>query len=355
MPAESHIRDSTSRVLVIFPGALGDLICLLPTLRAIARRSPGASIELMARAELARFAAARIAFADRDPAGHSRARSLSRAHSIDRREVSALFSESSDGVAGARGFFGPFERIYSFFAYDDACFRATLAASTDGTVSFHRFRPDRENVDENLDDAHRDSHVAAAYLRSIGERDAAIGAHEARIEPTPDDLDAATRALAEAGCERSNPILIFPGSGSARKNWPADKFATLAARLVGEMPGAQVAIAIILGPAEAGLEQIFATTRSERICVLGNLPLGTVAGLARMASGFVGNDSGVSHLAAAAGAPGVAIFGPTDPSRWRPLGPVDVVRREPIESIEPDEIIAALRRVLIDSGAERPA
>ena len=113
------------RVLVIFPGALGDLMCLMPALAAISRRHPGASIELMARFELARLVAGRSVVA--------------RAHSLDAREVGELFSESS---GGARRFFGQFDRIYSFFASDDARFRARLAAATDAQVSFHPFRPE---------------------------------------------------------------------------------------------------------------------------------------------------------------------------------------------------------------------
>jgi len=52
-----------------------------------------------------------------------------------------------------------------------------------------------------------------------------------------------------------------------------------------------------------------------------DLPLRTLAGVLARCSVYVGNDSGVSHLAAAVGAPTVAIFGPTDPRVWGPRGP----------------------------------
>src|SRR5271155_5071850 len=167
------------RVLVIFPGALGDLMCLLPALAAIARRHPGASVELMARFELAQLAAGRTVVA--------------RGYSIDAREVSSLFTD--DAAVDARRFFGDFDRIYSFFASDDARFRAKLAAATDGEVSFHPFRPDG------------DGHVSVGYLRAIGEDALPMGA---RLEPTSDDLAAASRMLAESRCDSSNLIVIFP-------------------------------------------------------------------------------------------------------------------------------------------------
>ncbi len=98
---------------------------------------------------------------------------------------------------------------------------------------------------------------------------------------------------------------------------------------------------VILGPAEASIEPIF---REAGVAVLKDLDLPTVAAIARIAAAFVGNDSGVSHLAAAVGASGVAIFGPTDPARWRPLGcgRIDILRREPIDSIEVREVAGAL-------------
>ncbi len=337
------------RVLVIFPGALGDLVCFLPALGAISRRHRGASIELMARFELGRLVVGRTVVA--------------RAHSIDGREVGALFAES-DGQS-ARRFFGGFERIYSFFASDDLRFRARLVAATDGVVTFHPFRPGG------------DGHVAAGYIRAIGEEDSFI---EARIEPTADDVAAATRILEKSKCDTANLVVIFPGSGSAGKNWPADKFAALAAMVAGRASVAPESggcgdskpvpaslarscprsflpsrcsgrqddklssVAVVLGPAEAGLEPRF---RDSGLPVLKDLDLPTVAAIARLAAAFVGNDSGVSHLAAAAGASGVVIFGPTDPARWRPLsagGRIEVFRREPIDSIEVQDVGAALSK-----------
>jgi len=325
MTLEKKASRSIRRVLVIFPGALGDLMCLMPALGAISRRYRGASVELMARLELARLAAGRTVVA--------------RGHSIDAREVGELFTEAgaqSDGPpanSNARRFFADFERIYSFFASDDQRFRARLAAATDGHVSFHPFRPGG------------DGHVSAAYLRAteieIDERASPVGPW---LEPTPDDLAAASRAIAQSKCAVSNLIVIFPGSGSPGKNWPADKFAALASIL---SKSNRSSVAVILGPAEISLEPIF---REPGVPILKHLDLPTVAAIARVASAFVGNDSGVSHLAAAAGASGVVIFGPTDPARWRPVAPgaggqIGILRRNPIDSIEADEVAALVVKI----------
>ena len=295
-------------MLVLAPGALGDLMCLMPALDAISRRHAGASIELMSRFELARLAAGRTVVA--------------RAHSIDARELSALFSDETPVDPGARRFFADFDRIYSFFAWDDQHFRARLAAATDADVSFHRFLPDD------------DAHVSAAYLRAI---DATASPTDSRLEPTPDDLAAAARALNQSNVDSSHLVAIFPGSGSPAKNWPAHKFAALASNL-----SKRAGVAVILGPAESSLEPVF---RGRDVPVLKDLELPTVAAIARLAVAFVGNDSGVSHLAAAVGTPGLAIFGPTDPARWRPLGGrIDILRRNPIDSIEVEEVAVALSK-----------
>jgi ADP-heptose:LPS heptosyltransferase len=341
MTPERNACRAILRVLVIFPGALGDLICVMPTINAIARRHAGAAVELMARNELAELAAGRTVVA--------------RAHSIDAREVSALFTDGP--LDDARRLFSQFDRIYSFFAADDARFREHLASATDGEVSFHRFRPDG------------DGHVAQAYLRAIGEVDSASSP---ALKPSADDLAAAARALGQARFDGSDVVVMFPGSGSHSKNWPAERFAALAAML-GETAGilraapsdkgakrpgilraaptrendSGAAVAIVLGPAEEALEPIF---REAGVPVLKNLNLPTVAGIARTASVFVGNDSGVSHLAAAVGTSGVVIFGPSDPARWRPRAcrpgqRIEICQAQPIKLVEPREVASLLSKI----------
>lgn len=296
------------RVLVIFPGALGDLVCLGPALRVLARRHREASLELMAREELARFAIGRIG--------------ITRGHSIDRREVAALFA-NDDHAAEVAGFFGNFSKVYSFFAADHTQFRRSLErAAAPGAVSFHRFRPEHPG------------HVAAAYLSEIGEQAHCDSRLENQIDILDTDVEDARRVLSGLGLDGAPVVLLFPGSGSARKNWPLANFIALRSALPTRMR--QLAV---LGPAEMEIESAF---RGTGTAALACLPLGTVAGLASLATAFVGNDSGVSHLAAAAGARGVVIFGPTEPERWRPLGQVTVIRAAPLRDLNVNAVATAI-------------
>ena len=70
-----------------------------------------------------------------------------------------------------------------------------------------------------------------------------------------------------------------------------------------------------------------------------------VRGVGTGMGGGMGRRPTISDLAAAAGAPGVVLFGPTDPDRWRPLGRTTVIRRESIDSITTREVLAALRNL----------
>ena len=310
------IRD---RVLVIFPGALGDLICLLPALRILARRYHDCDLELMARAELANFAVGRMG--------------IVRAHSIDRRELSLLFSPADDATPRAREFFKTFSRVHSFFGFDNAHLRQTLPQAAGGGVFFHPFRPAAEG------------HIAAAYVDSLGEplNGGGLPADTATIDLTAGDLAQARRMIASRGTEAGRYILLMPGSGSRTKNWPAESYLQLARDL-----GSSTAIVTVLGPAEEHLEAAFSDLNP-----LKNPPLGTLAGLARLSGVFVGNDSGVSHLAAAAGGRGMVIFGPSDPVRWRPLGRVTVLRRMPLQDLRWQEVAHALTDLRERAESER--
>jgi hypothetical protein len=126
-------------------------------------------------------------------------------------------------------------------------------------------------------------------------------------------------------CLRSDDgfVAIHPFSGSARKNWPLENFIDLAHRL--PLP------ARFCTGSEHPLEGAFqAPDLYQLACWLARARL------------YIGNDSGISHLAAAVGVPVIVLFGPTDPAIWAPRGNrVRVFHRDPIQSITRSEVLEA--------------
>ena len=121
-------------------------------------------------------------------------------------------------------------------------------------------------------------------------------------------------------------LAIHPGSGSPTKNWPSDRFQALAGRLSPDGP-----VLLVLGPAEQtlSLPTLPSAPPAPSWIAARNLPLRVLGAVLSRADLFVGNDSGVAHLASAAGAPTLALFGPTDPVCWAPVGRVVRCLRAP--------------------------
>lgn len=149
-------------------------------------------------------------------------------------------------------------------------------------------------------------------------------------------LDAEDRARAAALVEPDRPILaLSPTANWPAKVWPAEKFAELTRRLTragGPLAGAQVFVTG--GPGEQAQAQpvLDAVSPPDRVCAIGFDLLTTAAVFARSRL-FVGNDSGLMHLAGAAGAPTVGLFGPSDDQLYAPKGPQCRVVRTP-ESVD---------------------
>jgi len=122
--------------------------------------------------------------------------------------------------------------------------------------------------------------------------------------------------------------VIHPFSGGSKKNWPLDRFRDVAALL--PMP-----IHWCAGPEEP----LDGATRFDNLADL-------IPWLAR-ARVFLGNDSGIAHLAAACGVPVVAVFGPTDPRVWAPRGPA--VRIAPWEW-PPERVAAEVQKAAVQGG-----
>jgi heptosyltransferase-2 len=139
------------------------------------------------------------------------------------------------------------------------------------------------------------------------------------IVPTKADIKVGREMLGEAGIAPSEKVVVIqPGSGGAKKCWHIDNFLAIASQLISQ--GIQVVF--LLGPAE--LDRFSeATIKSIKGIAkyLTDLSLTEVLGLLSCADGFIGNDSGITHLAAGLGIKTLAVFGPTDPAVYKPLGP----------------------------------
>lgn len=132
------------------------------------------------------------------------------------------------------------------------------------------------------------------------------------------------------GQSPGHDAVIQPFAASPSKRWPMDRFRRLASRLETRIP-----VRWCAGPEDE-------LPGAERIAGLYELAC-RLAG-ARL---FIGNDSGISHLAAAAGCPVVALFGPTDPAVWAPRGPrVRVLARRCMDEISVEDVLHACDALL---------
>ncbi|MBV9325064.1 MAG: glycosyltransferase family 9 protein [Chloroflexi bacterium] len=112
----------------------------------------------------------------------------------------------------------------------------------------------------------------------------------------------------------SDEILVHPGSGSRAKNWPAERFASVIRSL-------KSPVRLIVGEADNEAATRLEKCLGHRLERLESPPLNTLAERLAGCRAYLGNDSGVSHLAGLSGAPTTVMFGPTDANVWRPIGP----------------------------------
>jgi ADP-heptose:LPS heptosyltransferase len=141
------------------------------------------------------------------------------------------------------------------------------------------------------------------------------------------DAEAATSGLPPAF------VAVHPGSGSRAKNWPLDRFVECARRLSHGQPWL-----LVLGPAE---NHVVPTADAN---VARAMPLRRLGAVLARAGLLLANDSGVAHLAAACGTRTLALFGPTDPAQWAPVGrAVRTLRAASgrLEDLRVDEVVDA--------------
>jgi len=137
--------------------------------------------------------------------------------------------------------------------------------------------------------------------------------------------------------------VIHPGSGGQKKCWPAERYAELAAGIA----AANVLPVALFGPADDAIYQRFenALPPDLNAARVQNEKLRNVLALLQGARGYAGNDSGVTHLAAQI-CPTTALFGPTDPAVWAPVGDEVKVLRAGDGSLDSIPVQEVLENVL---------
>ncbi len=170
-----------------------------------------------------------------------------------------------------------------------------------------------------VDRSRHQRHDLDAALERVGAQP--VGDDPARL-PLPDVIRRlGERRTAELADGRRAVALLPSSHAMPEKRWPVERFGTLGAALLGE----GVRPLVVVGPGEGELGAEVAARAGGRLIPVA-WPLDEVASVLAACATAVGNDSGLTHLAAAAGCPTVALFGPTEPARTAPVGGALIVR-----------------------------
>jgi heptosyltransferase-3 len=305
------------RILVIRGGAIGDFILTLPALKRLREAHPAAHIEVLGYKHIAALAEKRFY--------------VEAVRSIEAGPLSGFFARSAPLAPELRDYFAGFDLIISYLYDPDLIFETNLRRCTRARIVRGPARVEQH------------SHAAAQLARPMEELDLRVSELAAHVYPSTQDRQFAREFLRDLPW----PIVaLHPGSGSERKNWPLHNWIAL---------GQSIARPIVLVAGEADEAQgtlLHDHWSGRSVRLAKNLPLPQLAAVLERCL-FVGHDSGISHLAAAAGAPCVLLFGPTDPAIWSPLNEkVRVLRAQTkrMEDIDLPSVQSAVEALLNSSG-----
>ena len=303
MPWENHQVQS---ILVIHQGALGDYILALPALETLRKTFPQAKSIIIGYPRILELVEQRF-YAEG-------------ILSIDQRGMASFFGRGGSLDPSLSQFFGQFDLIVVFGRDEEGTLIGNLKRVCHGHIlQIHPFPLWGEKI-----------HLTDHLLRQFSQYGFPISMLNPRLHLKESDRDWGKIFWRSKGLtmeDKSKVIILHPGSGSKKKVWPLEHFVSLS-KILQDCFGSK--ILIIFGPAEgAEVEKIFEGMDSRTFIQVKGLSLLQLASVIEGCNLFIGNDSGISHLASALGMPTIALFGPTDPRVWSPRGEkVQVVRTE---------------------------
>jgi heptosyltransferase III len=308
-----------NRILVIRGGAIGDFILTLPALKALRDACPQAHIEILGYKHIAALAENRF---------YAQA-----IRSIEYGPMSGFFARGSELSPELTSYFSSFDLIISYLYDPDGIFENNLRRGRVGQIVRGAAKIDNSQ------------HAARQLAQPLLELAIRVEDLAARLYPSLEDRNLTAEFLTD--CAR--PIVtVHPGSGSEKKNWPLECWIEIGNQLL-SWENFAGSIVVISGEADDSrtvkLESIW---KNPRVRFAKNLPLTRLAALFADAI-FLGHDSGISQLAAAAGAKCILLFGPTDPAVWAPLNKIVEVIRAPsgdLKALSGETVLTACANAL---------
>lgn len=289
---------SRQRILVVRGGAIGDFVLTLPVLTALRAHYPGVPIAVLGRPHIVPLAQA--------------GGLAEEIRSVEDRRLAGFFTRGSPQDPEWAAFFSGCDLVVSYLFDPEGIFRENLRRCSGAHIVQGPHRPDESQP----------IHATDVYLRPLE----ALGL--TGLDPVPHlHLGPQGSGAGERPQPTRRALALHPGSGGDRKNWPEDRWADLIDDLLGETDSP---LFLVGGEAEGERVKRLASGRpAGRVQLAEQLPLVELARRLAECTALVGHDSGISHLAAALGLPGVALWGDTVEAVWRPRSDRWLLLRDP--------------------------
>lgn len=318
-------------MLIIHQGALGDFILSLPVLETLRRLNNHSKIYIMGYPRILELVENRF-YADE-------------ILSIDQKGMATFFVKDGSLDPMLSQFFKKFELLVIFGKDGESIFIKNLRRVSKGNIiHINSFPSWGERI-----------HLTDHLLRELSKYGFRPFTSNPKLYLNKRDREWAQKFWEAKGIEYKEQrefIAIHPGSGSRKKVWPIDKFLSISKYIEEHLKGK---IILIIGPAESGeIQKLFENKDFNNLIVAKGLSLIQLASIIECCKLFIGNDSGISHMASALGVPTIAIFGPTDPKVWSPRGEnVSIIKKEIPCSPCPEERFFQCKDLICLNGIEQ--
>jgi lipopolysaccharide heptosyltransferase II len=286
-----NTADRFTNILIIKPGAIGDLIQMTPVIRALKAKYPAAGITLVVgstvTAELFKF----------DPL-------VNETIIFDKKDVNRTVRSFLELWRRLRR--TKFDLLLQFQRSNLKAWLLASAAFPCRTLVYHKARK-------------RTVHAVSNYLETLAPLGIATRDLDLKLSTGPDDKLFAKELVTRLGALHKPLIALNPGASHPIKQWSTEQFALLA-DLLTEKLSAQVVL--VGGTIDVPLaEEIVAKSRTKPVVLAGKTSLLQLGAVLEQCAVLVSGDTGPMHMGTAVGTRVVGLFGATDPLRTGPVGP----------------------------------